>query len=46
MTPRGVYTPLPIIACPLDYCKGHLYTPLRIVACPLHAMASTLEGMR
>ena len=41
MIPRGVQTPLGIIACPLDYYRAHamiprrVYTPLKINACPL-----------
>ena len=40
MIPRGVYTPLGIIACPLDPHRTHtmiprrVYTPLGIIACP------------
>ena len=40
MLPRGVYTPLGIIACALDVFTGHtmssrgVYTPLGIITCP------------
>ena len=41
MIPRGVYTPLTIIARPLDLSRGPMmiprrfYTPLGIIACHL-----------